>query len=468
MDACSTDVLGSGTPTRFNRGWWLLALALIWLLALALRGYYLTTAMVFQPIRGDAVQYHAYAWNLLHHGVFSMAAPGSAHVLGDSFRDPGYPVFLALGMRLFGDFDAWYPAVLLAQGMLGALTVVLLMIAARGWLSDRWLIGAGVLMAVWPHSITITSFLLTETLFGFLCALALCLLSRGLRRRSHGWLAGAGVVFGAAALTNAILLPFAPLLGLLLLARRKLTLRMTATFVIAALLLPLAWNLRNTQLPAGQSSSGRAMMNLVQGSWPDYHLAYIQAVMGKPQGQQTMQAIQHEVDVAVAAPAKGIGLVSRRMVSAPLHYLAWYLSKPALLWDWDIRMGQGDVYVYPTANSPFNDNPWMRALESLCHSLNPLLMVLALLGCLPPFIRPRRMRATQGADLAIAALAIFVTATYSVFQSEPRYSIPFRGIEILLAACAIQAIAKWLSDKRSDARHAAGSRAVEAPTTIDG
>lgn len=159
MDACSKEEVASPTPTRLSRGWWLLALALVFLFALALRGYYLTTAMVYEPIRGDAVQYHAYAWNLLHHGVFSMAAPGSAQVLGDSFRDPGYPAFLALGMGLFGEFDAWYPAVLLAQGLLGALTVVLLMLAARGWLADRWLVGAGVLMAVWPHSITITSFL---------------------------------------------------------------------------------------------------------------------------------------------------------------------------------------------------------------------------------------------------------------------------------------------------------------------
>lgn len=451
MDAGSKEEMGLRAPAQLNGRWWLVALALICLLALALRGYYLTTAMVYEPIRGDAVQYHAYAWNLLHHGVFSMAQPGSSQVLGDSFRDPGYPAFLALGMGLFGDFDAWYPAVLLTQGVLGALTIVLLLLAARGWLADRWLIGAGVLMAVWPHSITITSFLLTETLFGFLCALALWLLAHGLRHRNHGWLAGAGTVFGAAALTNAILLPFAPLLGLLLFAYRRLSVRLVATLVVTALVLPLAWGLRNAQLPPGQSSSGRAMMNLVQGSWSDYHSGYIKAVMGDPEGARTMRAIQAEIDISVAQPSKGIRVVAHRIASDPLHYLGWYLSKPALLWDWSIRMGQGDVYVYPTAHSPFNYNPWMRALEALCHSLNPLLMLLALFGCVMAL---RNRLSATASGIAIAGLAIYVTTVYGIFQSEPRYSIPFRGIEILLALLALENITTWCLTKRKTAKRA--------------
>lgn len=446
---------------QLGRWPWRLTLLLVTLCAIAIRWYYLSHAMVYQPIRGDAIQYHAYAWNLVHHGIFSKAAPGSASVISDSFRDPGYPLLLAFWMKLFGDGAAWYMAVLLSQGLLGALTVPLLMSAARGWLSDRWLIGAGVIMALWPHSVTITSFLLSETLFGFLCALALCLLSGALRRPGHAWLAAAGLGFAAATLTNAILLPFAPLLGLLLLAYRRLSPRMAASLVIASLVLPLAWNLRNAQLPAGQSSSGRALINLVQGSWPEFESSYARAIMGEPRAREVMAAVQQEVDVTLAQPSKGLSIMAHRMAAAPLHYLVWYLSKPALLWDWSIRIGQGDIYVYPTVNSPFNQVAWMRALESICYGLNPLLMLLAFLGCVIGF----RRKAT-GAGVAIAALFAYVTVVYGVFQSEPRYSIPFRGAEILLAVSAVATVAAWYSARRNaakrspqDANHGGATRA---------
>ena len=35
----------------------------------------------FRPIRGDTLQYMAYAWNLVHHGIFSGAAKGASVVL---------------------------------------------------------------------------------------------------------------------------------------------------------------------------------------------------------------------------------------------------------------------------------------------------------------------------------------------------------------------------------------------------
>jgi hypothetical protein len=198
------------------RGLWWAALIVIGLVAFALRWYYDSHAIIDRPVRGDAVQYYTYAWNMVHHGVFSRSLPGSASVVADNFRDPGYPAFLAFWMAIRGDYPGAYWPTLLSQAVLGALTVVLLMAAARRWLPDRWLIGAGLLMAVWPHSVTITSYLLSETLLGFLCALGFFLLTQAFRHGKH-WLALlTGVVFGMAALTNAVVLPFVPILCLLL------------------------------------------------------------------------------------------------------------------------------------------------------------------------------------------------------------------------------------------------------------
>ena len=432
----------TGKPGRWP---WIVAVAAVTVLAFGLRWYYLCHAQVYQPLRGDAVQYHAYAWNLVHHGVFSKASPGSAQVIADSFRDPGYPLFLALWMKLFGSFSTWYAAVLLAQALLGSLTVTLSMLAARRWIADSWLIGAGLLMAAWPHSITIDSFLLTETLFGFLCAGAMFLASLALERGKAAWAAAAGLAFGIASLTNAILLPFGPLLAALLYLRRRVPPRLALVLAVSALALPLAWGVRNAQLTSGASSSGRALVNLVEGSWPGYHSAYQQAIRGNPEGTRIMHAIGAEERVMRSDPREGLGLVGRRMAAAPMHYLAWYLSKPALLWDWSIRMGMGDIYVYPTAHSPFDHNPLLRAWVSVCHGLNPLLMLLAFAGCIAVL-----WRAPPAGIASIAGLLLlYVTLLYSALQAEPRYAIPFRSLEILLACHTLQRLASWVEARRA-------------------
>ena len=112
-------------PTSSNRWFWPLALFAITLLALVLRVYYVRTAVVDHPVRGDATQYYAYAWNLSQHGVFAKDAPGAATITPDNYRDPGYPLFLSVWMKALGSADAWYAAVLLCQALLGALAVIL-------------------------------------------------------------------------------------------------------------------------------------------------------------------------------------------------------------------------------------------------------------------------------------------------------------------------------------------------------
>jgi len=444
MRNLSSPTTGAYDHTFSNRAWWL-AMAAIGLCALLIRVYYISHAAVDHPIRGDATQYFAYAWNLAHHGIFSKAQPGSAVILPDSFRDPGYPVFLALWMNVSEDGLSWYWHVLMSQGLLGALTVVLLTNAARGWLPDRWLVATGLLMAVWPHGVSINGYLLSETLYGFLCALAFSLLVIAVRRTSIGWIAAAGGIFSLAALTNAVLLPFAPLLAIYLAIRRRAPRRLIVTLAVSALLIPACWSVRNMQLPPSASSSGRAMTNLVQGSWPEYHPSYRAMANGSLEGLRTYRAIQHEADIAIANPAEGLSRMKARMAAAPMHYLAWYLSKPALLWDWGIRIGEGDIYVYPTHSSPFLQNPVLRALASLCWGINPLLMLLAFIGCLSLlWPNARKTSASEAAGL----LLLYVTFVHSVLQAEPRYSIPYRGFEILVASIGLQQMVRYFVRKK--------------------
>jgi 4-amino-4-deoxy-L-arabinose transferase-like glycosyltransferase len=427
-----------------NKGLFYLALALVGLLALGMRWYYLTHSQVYQPIRGDAAQYYSYAWNLVNHQTFSNAVPNSAVVDPDSYRDPGYPLFLAAWMSLVENQNQWYSTVLLAQGLLGGLFALLLMLLARPWLGLKWLLPAGVITALWPHGITINGYLLSETLLGFLVLLGLLLVSTGLRRRSLTWTIAGGVTLSAAGLTNAVLLPFAPLVAAGLWIGKPELRKLAVFLLVAALALPGAWAVRNSQLPASDSAMGRAGQNLVQGSWPEYHDAYIQSINGDPAARQTMDQIDQEILGLATSPFEGGRKILQRMGQRPVHYIGWYLSKPVLLWGWDIRIGQGDIYVYPTPVSPFETHWPYRLVVAICHGLNGLLLVLMVVGV--GFSWPR-LRQGDPIAMLVSGCVVFVTLVYCVFQSEPRYSIAFRPLEILLACVGLEGLWRMVQAK---------------------
>lgn len=373
---------------RRKRWQWPLLLFLLWVFAFGIRYHYVVQAQVFQPAnvinaRADAVEYYDYALNLSRYATFSKDRPGEEPPSSDSFRDPGYPVFLAAWMKIYSQWNSWYAAILLSQALLSSLTVVLMVAVARHWMPGSWLALAGLLISIWPHSVAMSSYLLSETLFGFLAALGLFLLRISLERRSAGWAVISGIGFSLAALTNAILIPFAPILAAYLLVRKKASCKLCAALVIAVIAVIGPWLLRNSLLPVGadqSSSSDRALVNLVQGSWPSMARAYQAAMKHDPDGIAILEAIDHEIAILQSSPSAGLVLIEHRMARHTGDYMWWYLSKPALLWDWDIRIGQGDIYVYPTRNSPFKTEPAFRVTAALCRALNPWLFVLAIAG----------------------------------------------------------------------------------------
>jgi len=263
---------------RHNRWLWPLALFILTLFALGMRWYYVSTALVLGPVRGDAMQYVAYAWNPMTHHTFAKDLAGSATITPDNYRDPGYPFFLALAMKAFGTGDAWYVSVLLYQALLGALlsalTVTLVTQLGNYWLSSRWAFCTGIdgcLATQYRYQwipIDRNPFQLSLRAWTFL-------FRTGLPTRVYLLGLIAGITLGAAALTNAVLLPFGILLAGFL-AWRKLAPRALCIALIAGALLPGAWAIRNTQLPkiSGGSSLGRAMENFAQGASPDFHAAY--------------------------------------------------------------------------------------------------------------------------------------------------------------------------------------------------
>lgn len=405
------------------------------LLALVIRVWYVVAADVLQPVylpsvRGDAVDYYRYAWNLLHHGVFSMDVPGNAMSRPDGFRDPGYPVLFAIALAVFPAWPDAYAAMLLGQAVLGAATVGLLVFVLRDRLSAGILAFTGTVMAVWPHSVTAASFLLSEVATGFWLALGLAIISSFKENAAVGRPIVAGLALGCAALTNAVFTPFGVLVAIAASVSGAFIRRTAIALALAALALPLAWQVRNVTLPPGPAASDRAVMNFVQGSWRDYHAAYQAAMHGDPRGQQAIDTMNAEMTDIHASWSRGLGRVASRLGAQPMQSAAWYLGKPALLWQWDIRVGQGDVYTYPTRHSLFGEGGPLRLVWSVTRACNALVVVLALMGCTLVFLRERRSPGL----VAAACLLVYATGIYSLLQAEPRYSVNLRGVEIAVAA----------------------------------
>jgi 4-amino-4-deoxy-L-arabinose transferase-like glycosyltransferase len=423
------------------------------LLAFGLRWYYVVHAQVLQPlddvnVRADAVDYYRYAWNMVHHSTFSNDVPGGADIRANSFRDPGYATLLAIWMKATSNYSGWYGAVLITQALLGGLTVTFLLLAVRRRASIATLSTAAILMAVWPHNVAMTSFVLSENLLSFLCASLLLCLSNASHSPSTGRYVTAGLIAGMAALTNAVMIPFGIAFAMAGQWKRIATRRHALAFAVASLLLPSLWAVRSVNLPTNKTSSQRAAMNLVQGSWPTYHAAYQLAMTGDEDGERTIEAMSSEIGAFQQGIGTGLSTMWARMSKHPLTYLAWYLEKPALLWSWDIRIGQGDIYVYPTRDSPFRSIRLWKAVEAACYLANPLVLILALIGAFEALLR----RTAGTVELGMATMAVLVTIVYSVLQSEPRYSVPFRGVEIILACAGATAVSRRLLTRRGNRR----------------
>ncbi len=180
------------------------AVGLVWYQTGSIAGY------AFQSL--DCHEYYRIARNLAEHGVFSRseAPPWKP----DTWRTPGYPLFLAAWMRLVSDSPA---ALVLMQQLVAVLAIMVFYEVMATWVGgERALIGA-VLLTLEPYGIYYSFWLMPTSLFtGALACVWLCwerLGTTDLRR----WAVGLGITAGACVLfwPGAILLPATVLLGLM-------------------------------------------------------------------------------------------------------------------------------------------------------------------------------------------------------------------------------------------------------------
>lgn len=394
-------------------------LSIVVVVAALLRIAFVTGADVQSPLRVDAGQYAQYATNLVEHGVYSLSS--DPEPLPDSFRSPGYPVFLAF-CRALGGENFWYEVARWLQVGLSTLTVLLIYGLARQLFSFATAVVAALLVALSPHLVVAPAYILTECLASFVVTLALWSLlgSRG----TAGKVVGAAVL-GLAPLCNEALV-FLPVVVAATMWRRD---RRMATTVFMVAMLPFAcWSIRNQVTDLALSGSQRAVASISHGSYPG--MVYeSRRYFGFPYREDPEQP-------EFGASWSNLWSVwSSRVGREPLRYAKWYLiDKPIWLWSWPLVQGN-DVYVYPVGNSPYERQPVMSATHWFMKWVHLPLMWLA---CLGAFVGIGR----RGSDRSLAPqvlgwVAVVGTLAYLPVIPDPRYLQPIRPLLFLLAAAAV-------------------------------
>ena len=236
-----------------------LTLVLALAAGLLLRLFFLSR---YAHIQGDSLLYGDIAHNLLRHGIYGITngSPAPQPIRPTLIRLPGYPLFLALSFRLFG-LDAhgqerYYPVLLLQIFMDLAACVLLSRLAARLF-GTRAGTAALWLAALCPFTANYTVAPLTETLTLFTITLALFSLERWhaaaalTRRALNPWLYVLALALAYSILLRPEqgLLAAAILPAVLYLSRRLLPTSsslLPALVLTGLILLPLVpWTIRN-------------------------------------------------------------------------------------------------------------------------------------------------------------------------------------------------------------------------------
>ena len=187
----------------------------------------------------DGKDYDALGWSL---------ATGSGYEINhapNTFRPPGYPMFLAAVYALFGHSVA---AVKVLQSILDAATCVMLLLIGERLFTRRVGVIAAAIAAVYPFLVVYTGFMLSEALFVFLSTVFLYTLVRLRENYTWRWAAAAGLVLGVMNLTRPVtlLLPALLFFWLWLEVRAKWRAAVIAGVLAIWMLVPiLPWTVRN-------------------------------------------------------------------------------------------------------------------------------------------------------------------------------------------------------------------------------
>jgi 4-amino-4-deoxy-L-arabinose transferase-like glycosyltransferase len=377
-----------------------------------------------------AILHGSYSIPLGQHDLTGLDWPRSVWNLKqeDTYRTPGYPVFLALFGGGAGGISRWL--VLLAQALLIGAGVFFSALWLRRLLGARVALAGAAVYAIDPWSKRYASLVLAEALAGFLFMVSVYLFVRAWQERSLRWWAACGTVAGVLTLVR-------PLFGLLL-----------PLLVVAAAL--RGW--RAALRPAAVAA---VCFTVFVGGW----MIHTTAVVGKP----VLQNFGVGWGLLAAAHGEGLHHPWSQVVSSPEFARDYYSVQrfaPTVaqlrrsgntyaryLWKADqhqhhlanklfehrLRHDPGRVvfdYLYRAYFLWMVHEDWVQPAHGatdLLRLVSWITLLLAIAGCVLGI-----RRAGTPAALLVALLVAY-TAVSALGHTEARYTVPLRGLYLPLA-----------------------------------
>jgi peptidoglycan/LPS O-acetylase OafA/YrhL len=398
---------------------------------------------------GDGAEYQRYAYNLLHHGVFSESPIAPYHP--GVVRSPGYPFFLAV-IELVGGRDS--VPVQIVQFALVAGTSVLVGLIGRRMASETVANVAAVLCAIYLPFLGFATAFLTETVTTFLLTAMVLMLIEARRLPTAGMNAAIGFDLAAAAYVRPECVLLAVPIALVLLFDRRPHLSVGRWTALAALsvavVLPLVpWLIRDASVAGKfvpmEGDGGVALL----------------ASADQYDGRMSEGFADVGVWNAQVARITGVPAAAKRGIQAPVKYADAHRQVQV---DAEERSRALTLFKQLSVTRVLTQLPkrvlalWRAGDEtpptgagSKWHHLAQLqFFLLVMLGLIGLFCRRRRLLS----DWPLWLVAADLTLTHLVFPIEARYTLPARPTLMIYAAVGLlwvigQARSRWADHQRS-------------------
>lgn len=432
----STRTAFTASTAEMSRVQWITATAVI-LLAGLLRFSYVSSVVVDSPWRADAGKYVALAINLVANGTYSLAQ--EIPFTPTHYVTPGYPAYLAVFLGLSETVHTFNSSVLLSQAALGTLTVFLTFLLGRAAGGVGVGLAAALLLAISPHHIASSGYLLTETLFTFLTVLTSWMAIVNWKRQQWWLWMVIGAIAAAASLVRPVFLIF-PLIMAIPLLLQGTTIRKIVYLVfftsLGITLTNLPWQIWKADNPAGAEPNLLAAA-IQLGGYPD--LIYKDPTFkGFPYRDDPENSRSATIEGAVH-------VITERAAAAPERYLRWYfIDKPIMFWQSENLGAAGGAFIYPIIDSIYSRHYWAAWSKNVMMLLHPLLAAIAAATILWLLLRALKGDSTiKGNTAALLSAALFgtFTAVHMILGPLQRYAYPVYPFAYLLGTFGLARLA---------------------------
>lgn len=417
-------------------------------------------SQVITPLRADARQYFAYAYNLhqsgIYSGVLAKSKEQQSKLVPDAVRTPGYPLFLLPFIENGVDQNTLLN-IAFAQVLMSTLVMIIAFFLARKILPIWGALGAVALVALSPHLVNANIFILSESLFAFLLTLCVWWLS-GMNKNSSVWyLLLAGFLVALSSLVRPSLQYYVVCLAILFFLSFEI--RHARKFLVFLLLGYVVgygpWVARNLNAFGKVSDDQLKISWLYHGIYPEFKYkndpkTYVFPYRYDPRSNQISQST-----------ATVFTEVRRRFTEETWRHMRWYLfGKPEAFWRWNIVNGHAAGFVYPVTSTPYVSVTHFKVTYKLMEYLHVPIIILGMLGAflvwMPTLVRGFNDHQRFAARV-LSLVLLYFTFIHMIGVPYPRYSIPLRPLvyimafltPILLFKLSMEVLRSPQDDKRS-------------------